>query len=254
MEMKVGSSSEYDVEINKKIYAMAAERSFEEVMQAFPAYTRRQLLTRFLAYYELFKLIQNTPGWIAEVGVYHGFSFFSLGKFLEIFCMGDKTRKIIGFDNFNGFTPLSPEDGPEDEACGRFAGGTNPSGFKKEFLDLLDAANADGFAPWAKRMLVVDGDARLTIPMYCEENPGLRLSMIHIDVDIYEPVKVALENLYPRLLPGGVLVLDEFAHKDWPGESLAVERCFKENGWRLPKLQTFGWVGTPTTYLIKDSW
>jgi len=254
MEMKIGAYSEYDKEINKKINLIAAGRPFDEVLQDFPAYTRRQLVTRFLAYYELFKLIQNIPGWIAEVGVYHGFSFFSLGKFLEIFCMGDKTRKIIGFDSFSGFTELSPEDGPEDKACGRNSGGTNPAEFKKAFLELLEMANADCFAPWAQRMLVIDGDARTTIPKYCQENPGLRLSMIHIDVDIYEPVKVALENLYPRLLPGGVLVLDEFAHKDWPGESMAVERCFKDNGWPLPKLQTFGWVGTPTTYLIKENW
>lgn len=228
MDMKVGVSSKHDQMIVEQLVALAEKRPFDEIMQAFPGYIRRQIVTRFLAYYELFRLIKDIPGWIVECGIYRGFSFFALGKFLEIFCMGDKTRKIVGFDNFEGFTPLHKEDGFEDEKCTRHEYGTNPSNFKDDFFKLLNLANTDCFAPWSERMIVVDGDARFSIPIFCRENPGLRLSMLHIDIDIYEPVKTALENLYPRLVPGGIVVLDEFAHKDWPGESSALEHCFKE--------------------------
>jgi hypothetical protein len=252
MDMKLGASFEYDQDLTNKIIELAEKRPLSEVFQAFPAYTKRQLITRFLAYYELFKMIQDVPGWIAECGIYHGFSFFSLGKFLEIFCMGDKTRKIVGFDNFRGFTELAQSDGLPDLSCTRHEGGTNPSDFRDEFFQLLSCANADCFAPWAERFLVVEGDARETIPKFCIDNPGLRLSMLHIDIDIYEPVKTALANLYPRLLPGGIVVLDEFAHVDWPGESQALTDVFIENGWPIPKLQSFPWIGTPTTYFIKE--
>ena len=113
MDMKLGATSQHDKNNIERIKLLAEKRTFEERQQNFPAYTSRMLITRFLAYYELFKLIQYKPGWIVECGIYRGFSYFSLGKFLEIFCMGDKTRKILGFESFEGFSDLSPEDGGE---------------------------------------------------------------------------------------------------------------------------------------------
>ena len=253
MDMKLGATYQHDKEITKGIEALAERKTFQERQQNFPAYTSRMLLTRFLAYYELFKLIQSKPGWIVECGVYRGFSFFALGKFLEIFCMGDKTRKVLGFDSFEGFADLSPEDGGEKESATRMKGGTNPSDFEEDFFELMILNNIDAFAPWAERMQVVKGDARFTIPRYVKENPGLRIALLHIDIDIYEPVSVALENFYPRVVPGGVVVFDEYAHQDWPGESAALENYFKKKNLPPPNLQTFGWCGTPTTYFIKDS-
>lgn len=253
MDMKLGAASKNDKDITERIKLLAEKRTFEERQQNFPAYTSRMLITRFLAYYELFKLIQYKPGWIVECGIYRGFSYFSLAKFLEIFCMGDKTRKILGFDSFEGFSELAPEDGGEKKSATRMKGGTNPSDFEKDFFELLKLNNLDAFAPWANRMHVVKGDARFTIPQYANENPGLRISLLHIDIDIYEPVSVALENLYPLVVAGGVVVLDEYAHQDWPGESVALEEYFKKNDLPTPNLKTFGWCGTPTTYFVKET-
>lgn len=251
MDMKLGASYQHDKEIVKGIKAVAEKRTFEENTQIFTGLTSRILLTRFLAYYELFKLIQSKPGWIVECGIYRGFSFFALGKFLEIFCMGDKTRKILGFDSFEGFTELVPEDGGEKESVTRMEGGTNPSFYEEDFFEMLRLNNLDAFAPWVDRMQVVKGDARSAIPAYVEENPGLRIALLHIDIDIYEPVSIALANLYPKVIPGGIVVLDEYAHQDWPGESAALENYFKKNNLPAPNLQTFGWCGTPTTYFVK---
>jgi len=253
MDMKLGASYPHDKNVMEGIKALAEKRTFQEIQQDFPAYTSRMLLTRFLAYYELFRMVQSKPGWIVECGIYRGFSYFSLGKFLEIFCMGDKTRKILGFDSFEGFSELAPEDGGEKAAATRKKGGTNPSDFKNDFFELLKLNNLDAFAPWVERMQVVKGDARFTIPQYATENPGLRIALLHIDIDIYEPVSIALENFYPRVVPGGVVVLDEYAHQDWPGESAALEQYFKKNNLPIPDLQTFGWCGTPTTYFVKES-
>jgi hypothetical protein len=253
MDMKLGATHQHDKEIAKGIEALAGRRTFQEVQQNFPAYVSRMLLTRFIAYYELFKMVQSKPGWIVECGIYRGFSYFSLGKFLEIFCMGDKTRKILGFDSFEGFSDLVPEDGGVDESVTRMKGGTNPSDFERDFFELLKLNNMDAFAPWAERMQVVKGDARSTIPQYAKDTPGLRIALLNIDIDVYEPVSIALEHLYPRVVPGGVVVLDEYAHRDWPGESSALEQYFRKNNLPAPNLQTFGWCGTPTTYFVKSS-
>lgn len=253
MDMKLGSTSKYDREIRFRINQLAHQRPFEEIEQNFPAYVSRMLITRFLAYYELFKLIQNRPGWIVECGVYRGFSLFSLAKFLEIFCMGDKTRKVLGFDNFSGFTELHAEDGPEDKSVTRTKGGTNPGDYSEDFFKLLELNNQDAFAPWAERINVVQGDVQVTVPEYCKKYPGLRISMLHIDIDIYEPVSVCLEHLYPKVIPGGLVVFDEFAHKDWPGESKAVEDYFNTKKIKSPDIKSFNWCGTPTSYFIKES-
>jgi len=251
MDMKIGASYEHDLEVAEKLSRLAESRTFTELQQNFPAYTSRMLITRFIAYYELFKLIQDKPGWIVECGIYRGFSFFSLGKFLEIFCMGDKTRKILGFDSFKGFSDLAPEDGGEVFSSNRVKGGTNPSAFESDFFELLECNNQDAFAPWVNRLEVVKGDVLESIPKYVSQNPGLRISLLHIDIDIYGPVTTALEHLYPLVVPGGLVVLDEYAHKDWPGESKALEDYFEKMGLQFPDLRTFGWVGTPTTYFFK---
>ena len=50
------------------------------------------------------------------------------------------------------------------------------------------------------------------------------------------------------------MVLDEFARKDWPGESKALEQHFQDNRLPAPELKTFSWCGMPTTYSRKKSW
>lgn len=196
-------------------------------------------------------MIQDKPGFIVECGVYRGAFFFSFGKFLEIFCMGDKGRKCIGFDNFRGFTGLLPEDGPVANSASKRDGGWSAQSFRDEFLELLEIANTDAFAPWADRMQLVEGDVLSTIPSYVADHPGLRISLLHLDIDLYKPTKVALEHFYPRVVPGGLVVLDEYALKDWNGESQALEEYFLEHGEPVPCLKTFSWVGNPNCYFIK---
>lgn len=240
----------HDKDILARIDAVVEKgnRPFREIMDAFPAYIRRYNLTRFLAHYELFRMIKDIPGSIVECGVYRGASLFAFGKFLEIFCMGDKARKAYGFDNFRGFTDLDPKDGPIDTGASREAGGWNPEDFRDEFMELLDIFHKDAFAPWADRIIMIEGDVLETIPTFVEKHPGLRISLLHLDIDLYKPTLTALENFYPRVVNGGLVVLDEYALINWGGESTAVEEYF---GGKIPKLHTFSWVGNPNCYFIK---
>lgn len=249
-QIEMGKRHFHDREIIERLEKLAEKRSFTEVMFAFPGYINRYTLTRMLAYYELFKMVQHKPGWIVECGVYRGFTLFALAKFMEIFCMGDKSRKVVGFDNFAGFTELSPEDSNKDEKV-RKTGGISPSEYREDVTELLEICNQDAFAPWAKRVELVEGDVKDTIPKYVSDYPGLRISMLHLDIDLYNPTKIALEHLYPRVVSGGLVVLDEYAHIDWGGESKALEDYFASLGESIPELKTFGWCSTPTTYFIK---
>ena len=43
-----------------------------------------------------------------------------------------------------------------------------------------------------------------------EEHPELKIALLHIDVDVYAPSKAVLDHLYDRIVPGGLLVLDDW--------------------------------------------
>jgi hypothetical protein len=87
-----------------------------------------------------------------------------------------------------------------------------------------------------------------SVPKYVSDNPGLRISLLHLDVDVYKPTLCALQHLYPRVVSGGVVVLDEYAMEEWGGESAAFEEFF--NG-SPPKTQKFTWTSTPGAFFVK---
>jgi len=219
-----------------------------DVLESFAIYARRINITRFLAHYELYKMVQDVPGCIVECGVYQGNSLFAFAKFLEIFSPGDRIRQVIGFDSFRGFESFSPEDGPEYPNRSKVLGGWNPESFKECFYKFLDIYHADQFVPHAKRVFVIEGDVTETIPLYLKQNPGLRVSLLHLDIDLYKPTLTALEHLYPLVVPGGLVVLDEYGMTEWGGESKAFEQYF---GSQQPVMKKFPWTSTPGGYFIK---
>lgn len=219
-----------------------------DVLESFAIYTRRINVTRFLAHYELFRMVKDIPGCIVECGVFQGNSLFAFANFLEIFSPGDRIRHVIGFDSFRGFERFSPEDGPEYPNRSKVIGGWNPSAFHECFQRFVDVHTADQFVPHAKRIFIEEGDVAETIPRYVERNPGLRISLLHLDIDLYAPTMTALEHLYPRVVPGGLVVLDEYGMTEWGGESKAFEEYFGE---RQPRMQKFPWTSTPGGFFVK---
>jgi hypothetical protein len=102
--------------------------------------------------------------------------------------------------------------------------------------------------PRVKRVELVKGDASVTIPEYVERNPGLRVALLHLDLDLYDPTMAALEHLYPRVVPGGIVLLDEYGMDGFPGESAAFDAYFGSN---RPKLTKFPYSPTPGGYFVK---
>src|SRR5881296_4551599 len=93
----------------EKIF-LASRDSIETKLENFPKYVRRQHLKRFLALYELFKLILPVKGSIVECGVFRGFSLMSWAKLSTILEPENLTRRIYGFDSFKGFPSVSSSD------------------------------------------------------------------------------------------------------------------------------------------------
>lgn len=92
------------------------------------------------------------------------------------------------------------------------------------------------------------GDVNQTIPKFIEEHPGLRISLLHFDIDLYKPTLTGLQYLFPRVVSGGVVLFDEYGILEWGGESAAAEEYFSGQGYVLKK---FEWNNVPGGYLIK---
>jgi macrocin-O-methyltransferase TylF-like protien len=61
------------------------------------------------------------------------------------------------------------------------------------------------------------------IPERFADIAELNFRFVHIDVDLHDPVQESLNFFWPRMLPGGVVVLDDYGFFDWPGAKLATE-------------------------------
>ena len=241
---------DFDRNIENQIqtHATKYEMDFNSILRNFPIYVRRVHLKRFLAHYELFSKTVNLPGDIVELGVFKGTTLMGWANFLEIRNMGDRHKKVIGFDNFSGFASFDEKDGAMSEEVEKVDGGFSSSEFLPQLEDAISIYDQDRFIPHKKRVELVKGNIETTIPKYVKDNPGLRISLIHFDADLYAPTKVGLEYLWDLVVPGGIVVFDEYGIQPWEGESKAVDEFFSDKNVAIKR---FDWTSNPGGYIIK---
>lgn len=197
----------------------ACSDSTEKKLEAFPKYVRRQHLKRFLAMYELFKLVLPVKGSVVECGVFRGFGLMSWAKLSAILEPENLTRRIYGFDTFAGFPSLDLRD--QNQHTQTYVGDLNASSFD-ELGQLIALHDQDRFLGHIPKVSMVKGDIATTAPQFIEDHPHLLISLLFIDCDLYEPTKAALEHFLPRMPRGALLAFDELDNPQWPGETLAM--------------------------------
>jgi hypothetical protein len=219
-------------------------------VKLFPVLARRQWLKRFLAHAELFQRTLEVPGDIAELGVFRGLGLMTWANLLEAFCIGDRTKTVYGFENWQGFNELTPEDGSEVDSVQKFSGGFSPSAYRDELQNAIAIFDSDRFIPWKPRIKLIEGNIEETVVTFVQENPGVRFSFIHFDCDMYRPTKAALEQFWPRLSRGGIMLFDEYSIPDWPGETKAVDEFFADKPGVT--IKTLPWTNAPAGYVVKE--
>lgn len=95
--------------------------------------------------------------------------------------------------------------------------------FREEFLSREDIYKSLSVKN-INNVELVEGNICNTVMQYVEEHPYLRIALLHIDTDVYEPTMAGLENLYERVVKGGVIILDDYAVIE--GETRAVDDFF----------------------------
>jgi len=163
-------------------------------------------LARFYTIYLNAKQVleDRVPGDLVELGVYKGNSaklLLSLGQ--------KHNRHTYLFDTFNGFDPRDLQG--------------MDSGHNVEFTDTSLSAVQK----------LVGMDDVTYVPGFFPEsilrfNPPEQIAIAHIDCDLYEPMKAGLECFYPRLSPGGILILHDYSSGYWPGAKRAIDEFFAD--------------------------
>ena len=103
------SAESQEASLNKEWF-LKNSSSWESKMENFPKYVRRQNLTRFMVLYEIFKKVIDIKGSVIECGVNNGYGVMTWSKLSAILEPVNLTRKIYGFDTFQGFPGVSDED------------------------------------------------------------------------------------------------------------------------------------------------
>ncbi len=221
-----------------KYFTNSVGSNYEKISN-FPKYIPRAFMTRFLARIECFKLVLETQGVIMDCGVLFGGSLMTWARASSIFEPLNSQRKIIGFDTFEGFPGFSSKD-TTGKAAESKEGGFNfgNDDLYSDLLECIKVFDSDRQISHIPKVEVVKGDCTKTIPRYLEENPHTIVSLLHLDVDIYEPTKVALKHIVPRMPKGAVIVFDELNSPLWPGESIAL---LDELGVRDLQIKRFAW-------------
>ena len=160
-------------------------------------------LNKTLSQYEIYRMIEDIPGDVFELGVFKAVSFLRLCNFRSA-VENDFARKIVGFDAFGKF-PNSSLTLPTDH----------------EFIQVWEAESGDGLSIQEVNKLIefkgisnielVQGDIRETINVYLEKFPWTKIALLHLDLDVFEPTKYALEVLFPYISSGGIVMLDDYS-------------------------------------------
>jgi len=227
-------------------YFINSPGTFVWKLQNFAKYVPRQSLTRFIVKLEMFKKVLGLQGSIVECGVLAGGGLMVWVQLSAIFEHLNYQRKIIGFDTFGGFAKMSPEDKTGTSHLlhqGALA--------MDSYDDILESArlyDMNRFLGDIPKVFLVKGDIKKTVPKYLKDNPETIISLLYLDVDVYEPTKVALEYFVPRMPKGSIIAFDELNDRGWAGETVAV---LKTIGVRDLRIQRF-YYDTKISYAVLE--
>jgi O-methyltransferase len=167
---------------------------------------------------------REIPGAIVECGVWRGGSMMAAA--LTLLRLGATDRELYLYDTFAGMPPPSEADTTRsgEHAADLLAHEDQDSHLWAiaSLADVRDAVLGVGYPE--ERIRFVEGRVENTLPADAPEE----IAVLRLDTDWYESTKHELVHLYPRLAPGGVLILDDYGH--WQGARRAVDEYLAERG------------------------
>jgi hypothetical protein len=206
-------------------------------LECFSRFVRRQRLSKFLAHADIFRRIVDVHGSILDLGVNSGQSLFTWAHLSAILEPVNYTREIIGFDTFEGIPEVTAEDVTGESPSLHLKKGGFAYNHVESFKDSIDAFDSNRFIGQIQKIRLVQGDITETLPKFITENQHLVVSLMHLDMDVYKPTRVALECVVPRMPKGAMIVFDQVNQIPYPGETKALADVLGISNVRLQRVQ-----------------
>ena len=190
-------------------------------LDTFARFVRRQKISKFMAHYEIYKQVLDVSGSIVEVGVHAAQSLFTFGHISAILEPYNYTRRIIGFDTFSGFSDFSESDISPSSSQNIKLGGFSYDDISsiERSIVAFDENRPLGHIP---KIRLIKGKIEDTSVDFLKNNPHLIVSLLHLDVDLYEPTLHSINAFMPRMPRGAVIIFDEVNQEGYPGETMAL--------------------------------
>lgn len=165
----------------------------------------------------------DLPGAIVECGVWRGGSMMAAARTLVD--ERNTGRDLFLFDTFEGMSPPTESDTRHDGvgAAALLADGDSEYWCRAGLPDVRRNIASTGYP--AERTHFVMGRVEETIP----ENAPAEIALLRLDTDWYESTLHELEHLYPRVVPGGIVIIDDYGY--WRGARQATDEFLA----RLPE-------------------
>jgi len=182
-------------------------------------------------WWEFFQQTSSIDGDIVECGVGRGRSLITLMSINNLMTniSPNYSKQIYALDSFEGFPEPSKEDvSPRNPKKGEWHESPNKQ-FKysiKTLNEIITNSNLDNNVKTIKGFF-----EKTTVDF-----PTDKISILHLDGDLYQSLLAPLKNLWHKISIGGIIVIDDFvsdeefaADEQFPGARQAVKEFLKTN-------------------------
>jgi O-methyltransferase len=178
---------------------------------------------------------REIPGSFVECGVWRGGSMMAVALTLKR--LGVKDRDLYLFDTFRGMTPPTEADVDfAGLACVDLWPILPDDGFDSVPVQEVQGALATtGYDP--AHLHFIQGRVEETLP----DRAPAEIALLRLDTDYYESTRQELTHLYPRLVPGGVIIIDDYGH--FQGARKATDEYFADHRILLDRIDYTGRIG-----------
>ena len=179
-----------------------------------------KVIQKMLVKNNLYNEVKHLNGDIFEFGVFKG---ASLALWLQLIKLHEPNSltSVIGFDFFDKDELIDSLDGDDKKLMSNVVNRAN----NKDDLSMQSILEkCNNILP--ERTKLIKGNVCETCSKFSEENKGVRIKLLYLDMDLDEPTYIALKTLWEKIVIGGIIVLDEYGFHKWT-ESNGVDRFLK---------------------------
>lgn len=229
--------------MNSSIYNNIQEtpQDIYDVYNEFIFSSDTRVFNKMVKRIELYNQVRDLNGDIIEFGVFKG---AGVALFLKLKMMYEPNSlmKVIGFDYFNKNKLINSLDGLNQTLMTSVLNRVDENELSFNNVNKrLSKFNRDNY-------ILVEGEAVKECVKFNTENPGLRIKILYMDLDLGEPTYLILQTLWEKVVKNGIIVLDEYAYHKWD-ESDGVDKFLKGIEGKYEFINTK--ISSPTAYIKK---